>query len=152
VSLEQHDMKNFRNYLVLALAISACSDQNTLDFRMYELEEPIVTSVDSSFGVRLPTTETITTQILSISDSRCPEDVVCITAGQYSARIELALPPDKAIVDLCNGDCNAFKKDSAKFTLRSTEYWIRMDDLTPYPSTKNPDPDYQLWITIFAAN
>ncbi|MEJ2005428.1 MAG: hypothetical protein P8X57_10780 [Cyclobacteriaceae bacterium] len=109
-------------------------------------------SENSSFGVKSLSGDTIRLNLLSLSDSRCPSDVTCIRAGEYSADIEMILNPDTTYINLCRGDCNQFDKDSALAIINNKEYWVRMDDLTPYPSTDNPNPDYKLKLTVLEVN
>ncbi len=145
-------MRNFWSIIITLFILASCSESDPYSLAVFTLNNPIQIRVDRPFGVKVSANDTITTNILSINDSRCPGDVVCIRAGEYSTDLELILSPDTAYVYLCNGDCNNSKLDSARFTLRNSDYWIRLDDLTPYPLTSNPNPEYTLHFTIFEAD
>lgn len=73
--------------------------------------------------------------LVSINDSRCPSDVVCIWGGTIAATVTLADGAATQTVRL--GYDRSYTRDSAQVTLHNQTYWLRLLGAQPYPSTKN---------------
>ncbi len=86
---------------------------------------------------------TTVVQLVSLQDSRCPSDVVCITAG------------DVVIVLAFTGD-NGIRTDTLRLTAepRTTTYaglTFQPTDVAPYPNTKAPAASRTLTLRVTAA-
>jgi hypothetical protein len=73
--------------------------------------------------------------LTELNDSRCPSDVVCIWAGTIDATLALTDGSTTQTVRL--GYQKNYASDSVDVTLNQQRYWVRLLDVTPYPSTKN---------------
>ena len=93
-------------------------------------------------GVVIPDSLTVTFDRVT-SDSRCPTDVKCITAGD--AVVHLIINESASRVER---DVHTASGDASKTTV--SNYTIRLIDLTPYPrSTRVIDPaDYTVTLQI----
>lgn len=82
--------------------------------------------------------------LTEVSDSRCPADVQCITAGYVAVSISLAQGKAEAIsLHLCLG-CNARNQpnttDSVAVTLNQKPYWARLLAVRPAPASPGNIP------------
>jgi hypothetical protein len=73
--------------------------------------------------------------LTDLIDSRCPSDVVCITGGNVEATLTLADGTATETIRL--GHQKNYLADSVNVTIQQQAYWVRMLDVTPYPSKKN---------------
>jgi hypothetical protein len=73
--------------------------------------------------------------LTELNDSRCPSDVVCIWAGTIDAT--LALTDGSATQTVRLGYEKNYASDSVDVLLNKRRYWVRLLDVTPYPSSKN---------------
>jgi hypothetical protein len=73
--------------------------------------------------------------LTDLSDSRCPSDVVCISAGNVAAVLTLADGAATQTVRL--GYQKNYLADSVSVTLHRQAYWVRILDVTPYPTKEN---------------
>ena len=146
-------MKKSRWVLLLILLLG-CEEQEAYQYTVFELGQNTVSPAGEPFGVRITGGDTIHVNTLSWTDSRCPIDVTCVRYGKYEAELELSLSGDTALVDLCNGDCNAHVEimDSTRFMLQNTYYWIRMRSLLPFPNTGRPNANQNISFEVFLDN
>lgn len=73
--------------------------------------------------------------LTELSDSRCPSGLVCFAAGTIAATVELTDGHAPQTVRL--GYQKYYAADSVRVTLNQQNYWVRVLDVTPYPSSKN---------------
>lgn len=126
---------------VLMMSNSSCQKESlgepkTINFNQdFELglnDSIIVESVGNRLSV----------QLVEISDSRCPEGVQCVWAGNATVRIDLkGQDGSTGSAALCIGQCtvNSGSPDAASVTLGSEVYVIRLKEVRPYP--KNGDKE-----------
>jgi hypothetical protein len=75
--------------------------------------------------------------LTAVQDSRCPSGAQCIWAGYVAVTIELTdgtAAPQTARISLRYKDLLNYSLDSAAVTLNQQAYWLRLLDVTPYPS------------------
>ena len=65
-------------------------------------------------------------RVLTITDSRCPSDVVCVWAGQASVGFGIEATPFQLLI-------GQFKE----FDIQGKHIRITLIDVTPYPTTAN---------------
>ena len=103
-----------------------------------------------------PRSQTLVT-LTQVEDGRCPEDVNCIWAGLVNINLEFDLRniKKKENLKLCFG-CLTLKDSlrsvpsESEIILEGTKYHIKLLDVKPNPSMKNPPKieDYQVSIQI----
>lgn len=95
-----------------------------------------------------------------VEDSRCPENVQCVWAG--NAIVDLQLRSEQAnqeaqAVKMCLGDCNSLypktgfrEADTAQVSVAGTQYTLILTNASPYPnSTKTvKKEDYTIKLKI----
>ena len=71
-----------------------------------------------------------------LTDSRCPTEAVCVWQGQANVEVSLRDATNRAqSVALCLGAC---RNDSAAVVLNTVPYWLRLTDVSPYPTLRVP--------------
>ena len=80
-----------------------------------------------------------------IEDSRCPEDVQCVRAGEAIVTLQTRAMPtinETQIVKMCLGDClglypkGGFREaDTANISLDGNKYRLILTEVNPYPNT-----------------
>lgn len=84
---------------------------------------------------------TMITFLEVLEDSRCPEDVVCVWAGQARVKLKVLTDTAEELLDLI-----VMKKDK-DIVLLEEEFITRAIVLHPYPTTENMSKrDYELLI------
>ena len=74
-------------------------------------------------------------QLLNITDSRCPSNVVCIWAGNANISLNINNTKETKDVHLCFGDCALFGlSNEIEIVFGSASYLIIFEALIPYPS------------------
>lgn len=101
-------------------------------------------SIDQPFEVALQQTTTlpvvggpVSCTLTSVQDSRCPSGGQCIWAGYAAVAVELTdatASPQTARISLHYKDLPNYSLDSVAVTLNQQAYWLRLLDVTPYPS------------------
>jgi hypothetical protein len=79
----------------------------------------------------------ITLTLTEVKDSRCPSGGQCIWAGYVAVTVQLtdaAAIPQTARISLRYKDLPNYTLDSVAVTLNQQAYWLRLLDVTPYPS------------------
>ena len=102
-------------------------------------------SLNQTFELPLHQTATLATgssplriTLTNVQDSRCPINAFCIWAGYAAVTLELkdaAAAPQTARISLHYKDLSQYSADSVAVTLNQQDYWLRLLDVTPYPST-----------------
>lgn len=102
-------------------------------------------SLNQAFEVQLnqPTSLATSGGALSITltdaqDSRCPLNAYCIWAGYAAVTLQLkdaSAVAQTARLSLLNKPSPEYSRDSVAVTLNQHDYWLRLLDLKPYPST-----------------
>ncbi len=95
-----------------------------------------------------------------IEDSRCPEDVQCVRAGEAIVTLQTRSAPttnEPQIVKMCLGDCmtlypkGGFREaDTANINLEGTKYRLILTEVNPYPNTTKPveKKDYNIKLDV----
>lgn len=74
-------------------------------------------------------------EVISIEDSRCPSDVVCVWAGEV--RVTFSISETDQPIDLYLVMGSPCKACSYKFVFEGRLYALKLEDVTPYPTSKN---------------
>ena len=123
--------------VLLIMLLSACGVEISAGFR---LDQPIRLKPGDSATLR---DENLSLRFIRVdSDSRCPSDVQCVTAGEASITVEARrLPATAALLSLSLPD-----GDSADYL----DYEVRLLELEPYPlSTETiPPGDYRATLVV----
>jgi hypothetical protein len=89
-------------------------------------------------------------QVLSISESRCPSDAVCVWEGNVKVGFQVA--DLKSIVYLCllpnMPDC----KNEAEVSYDGKTYLLTLLDVTPHPTTTNSEAKKVVEFTVKQKN
>ncbi len=95
-----------------------------------------------------------------IQDSRCPEDVQCIRAGEAIVTLHTRAVPtvnESQILKMCLGECidlypkGRFREvDTANISLDGTKYRLILTEVNPYPNTTKPTKksDYNIKLKV----
>lgn len=76
----------------------------------------------------------------SIADSRCPEGVQCIWAGNAQVTLSLSSGSDTQPLTLCIGDCRSddrvgfIEQDTASVTVGAQAFQVILKDVVPHTS------------------
>ncbi len=84
-------------------------------------------------------TDTLTALHLTveeIADSRCPEDVQCVWAGEAKVKLLAASKTDTVKLDLVISPEKNSKADTLSFDLNNKNYKALLYSVDPYPNTK----------------
>lgn len=120
-------------FTIILLASCNSDENNTQSLKTSSLGKTI--SLQEHEGTRFasPSEDQFEIEITQILDSRCPQDVVCIWAGQIIVSFKL---PTDAIAELClGGDSNCYS--TIEFEYDSERYELILLDVKPYPTTTN---------------
>lgn len=105
--------------------------------------ESIWFGADSLTGLKVTVTE--------IADSRCPEDVDCVWAGEAKVDLLAVQTQDSVNLKLTIDPTNSYKIDTLDFTLNSKNYKALLFAVDPYPSTKNEGAKFAT-LTVLQSN
>jgi hypothetical protein len=87
----------------------------------------------------------INLQVLEITESRCPSDVVCVRFGEAEVKVGVSgVEEILKTLDLCIGDCLQRNKgvilaDTVAVEIDGKDYAVILKDVIPFPSTTNQD-------------
>jgi hypothetical protein len=117
--------------VVGTLCFAACKSSETVPTNSVSLGMNQSARLSSGVAVRVD----------SIQDSRCPEGVTCIWAGQAKVKMLLSKDSDSTMVSLIlePGVMAGSPKrlDSTNVSLSSETYKVILKDVNPYPTTTN---------------
>lgn len=144
-------MKNILLSLGISVALFACSN-NAVNKQQ---DENVIKYKET---VTLPTSGTLT--FAEVEDSRCPENVQCIWAG--NATVDLQLRSGQAnqeaqTVKMCVGDCRTLypksgfrEADTVQVSVQGTSHTLILTQVSPYPNTTKPTKreDYTIRLKI----
>lgn len=123
-----------KNALIIAvfLGVSACQNQNSpapnsLRTNFSAVEGNTITTGFPSFQVL----------VVSIYDSRCPSDVVCIWGGMASVTFQVGTDEFSLMIS-----------QSKKFSVGEKNYELTLNDVTPYPSSKTANEEKKAVFTL----
>lgn len=123
--------------LFILMFLAGCSDNALSDSKsktkanlgeLVTIKPGIETSFEDINGSRLHV------KVLSIEDSRCPSDVVCVWEGMVVVLFQIG--EMKALYTLCLGTATGCEKKTT-LTYEGKQYTLELMDVKPYPSTTN---------------
>jgi len=129
-------MKIWNSIMVVLLV--ACN-QDEVGQRKVSLDIPFQISENETVLINDPFPESpqsLIIQLLNISDSRCPSNVVCVWGGTANILLNITNTKETKDVQLCIGDCARFGglPNEIEIIFGSDSYLIIFEALTPYPS------------------
>lgn len=95
-----------------------------------------------------------------VADSRCPEDVQCVRAGEVIVTLQTRTDSkanESQTVQMCLGDCisthpkGGFRQaDTARISLDGNKYRLILTEVNPYPNTIKPaqKKDYNIKLKV----
>ncbi|MVN76633.1 hypothetical protein GO988_09890 [Hymenobacter sp. HMF4947] len=102
-------------------------------------------ALNQTFELPLNQTTTLATgsspisiSLTDVQDSRCPINAYCIWAGYAAVTLKLSdasVVAQTARLSLLNKPSPDYTRDSIAVTLNQQDYWLRLLNVTPYPST-----------------
>lgn len=119
--------------LTIIILLSSCDKENNEINGSFELE------VNESIKLTDNTTN-LQLKLVSIQDSRCPFDAVCIRAGNAIVKLRVTESSGSAVeTELCLGECGTTfnRQDTSIVSIRNTRISIILENVNPYPSTGN---------------
>lgn len=139
-------MKNL-SFLLLASSLLACSTTSPGTTTTQRLTAPAPATelaYKQQTTITLAAGRTVQATLTEVSDSRCPADVQCITAGYVTIGISLTDgSTGPRYLRLCLG-CNARNQpdtsDSVAVTLHQKPYWARLLAVRPAPTNPSNTP------------
>lgn len=129
--------------LILGSAFQQCSD-----------DQPELFTLNQQLNVREAALATlqlkndqghIDLQVIEISESRCPSDVVCVRFGEAMVKLDVSgVQEILKTIDLCVGDCpqrggGVIIADTVAVEIDNRNYSVILRDVVPYPTTTNQD-------------
>lgn len=102
--------------------------------------EEIWFGTDTLTGVKVKLTE--------IADSRCPEDVQCIWAGEAKVKMLAVSKTDSVNLDLKISPAHSSRTDTLSVLLNSKNYKALLFDVSPYPNTNNDSEKIAIFTII----
>jgi hypothetical protein len=120
-------MKALGLVLLLSGSILACQKTAPGPLQTIVLSYKQPTTLPAGGAARATLTE--------LNDSRCPTDAVCIWAGTIAATVEFTEGSTTQTARL--GYQKNYGGDSAAVVLAGQNYWLRLLDVNPYPTTTN---------------
>ncbi|MGI4870118.1 MAG: hypothetical protein ACRYFX_02950 [Janthinobacterium lividum] len=133
-------MKSFLQILLLSGGLTACKTSASAPGQP---ASPPVGKAAPSQDFRLPFQQATTLTVpggrvqatlTEVQESRCPQNVTCISAGVVAITLTLTDMATTQMLHLARGPHQA---DSVALTLNKQAYWLRLLDVTPYPSDTN---------------
>ena len=139
--------KQLLAFLFVCCSIIACQEDGyapqTIGFdEEFEItldeEVTVIDRVDSA-------ADKLTVTLVSLQDSRCPEGITCIRAGEAQIEVEISDGRQTRALPMCIGlDCGLLdpkfgnssirmKNDTASLTLSNENYSLILKDAIPYP-------------------
>jgi hypothetical protein len=81
--------------------------------------------------------QTVSVQVDTIQDSRCPANAICIRAGNADVSFTLTDGTNRQTGALCLGECKAGPKDKDSTTIQlgNDRYQVLLTEVRPYPGT-----------------
>lgn len=135
--MKELNMKIWNSIMVVLLV--ACN-QDEVGQRKVSLDIPFQISENETVLIDDPSPESpqsLIIQLLNISDSRCPSNVVCIWGGTANILLNITNTKETKDFQLCIGDCARFGglPNEIEIIFGSASYVIILEALTPYPSS-----------------
>ncbi len=127
--------------LLLGLSLQQCSDETPVLFTLnqeFQAHETELITLELAQGQGQ-----INLQVIDITESRCPSDVVCVRFGEAMVKVGVSgIEEIIKTLDLCIGDCPQRNKgviiaDTVAVEIDGKDYAVILKDVVPFPSTTN---------------
>ncbi|GAB3553347.1 hypothetical protein [Spirosoma fluminis] len=81
--------------------------------------------------------QSVSVQVDTIQDSRCPANAICIRAGNADVSFTLTDGTNRQSGSLCLGECKPGPKDKDSTTVQlgTDRYLVLLSEVRPYPGT-----------------
>lgn len=103
-----------------------------------------------------PAAAPLTLQLHSLTDSRCPEDVVCVWLGNANVVLKASNSWEKnKQLELCIGDCRpdpVRNKHTVRATIGRQVYDITLLEVLPYPNTTSEETANKVKLLVEPVN
>nr|WP_294894235.1 hypothetical protein [uncultured Pedobacter sp.] len=134
-------LNNYQSYtfgiIILGLLSFIACEKTTETSKIIGFGEKVVLQQSDNVWFGADTITGIQIKINEIMDSRCPEDVKCIWAGEANVKLLATDLKDSVSLDLKIDPVKSSKTDTVKFTLNSKNYQALLYAVNPYPNSKN---------------
>jgi hypothetical protein len=141
----QLSMKRTVQCALLILVMLSCRKNEALP----ELPgETSVISADKLSSVRTAG-DPLTVKLTAVSDSRCPKNVVCVTAGVADLTFEVSNSQDQVDVQVVFSEIGK-QSNSQEFSIGKRGYTLHVTEVLPYRTTsEKPGLDlYRITVTV----
>ena len=134
VSLHSHKVTMFSSRFLVVLTFVVL-----ISYVVSAAKEKRLTTQSATLGVNQTkrVCRRVVLRVNSIEDSRCPVNVQCIWEGQAKVKLTLSTTTASNTVELIIG---AQASPAAQVTLGSVVYTVTLQDVIPYPGTRNTAP------------
>lgn len=147
-------MRSVKHLLAIGLIglVFSCSDSADLtsDSQLVAAGSTVQTEKGGKITFNNADDSKLDVQVLSISESRCPSDAVCVWEGNVKVGFQVA--DLKSIVSLCllpnMPDC----KNEAEVSYDGKNYLLTLLDVTPQPTTTNSEVKKVVEFTVKQKN
>lgn len=114
-------------FIVLSIFVFGCEKKSETKTTPYDFEVNTSKSIGAS-----------TLVLKSISDSRCPINADCISAGGATAYFKLTKNNIDQEIILCKGECGTLESVT-NIKINGIDYSLKLIDITPYPQLQKSD-------------
>ena len=144
-------MKKFLYIVFVFLLFSSCKDNNIIS-QIAVLDEP--------FRLKLGQAKILHSENLIVGfselvgDSRCPEDVVCVLAGEAEIELWLLKPAQDTTFLSLTIPAYVTAESERHVSTDTLDYRIKLQQLEPYPNTSRQNRlfDYEALLVIANSN
>ena len=123
--------------VLLLLVMMACSEDaaGPVNSRPGLFESTVTAGVQDRV-VYIPAGDLLSIEVISIEDSRCPSDLVCVWGGVARVKFSVTGIVQDMILYVGGGDNSKFPSTST-FLFFGRSYELILVDVTPYPIAEN---------------
>jgi uracil-DNA glycosylase len=140
--------KSLYGMLLVGLLAVGCEKENKVT--PTEENQPVTVKVNQLARVK----QNVTLNVDSISDSRCPANVVCVWYGNANVKFSLKNETETQTGELCIGQCGQQLKsrDAVTLQLGNESYEVSLTDVQPFPGTQPDGTPKEAVITVNQKN
>ena len=118
---------------VFFLSLLSCRKDSMNETGKAYFDIPFELSIDKTVKV-IKDSKEISISLISVNDSRCPTNAVCIDIGRVIVQLRLSdNSGSEAFTELCLGRCNALDSDTKQVILSNISYSLKLIKVEPYP-------------------
>jgi hypothetical protein len=136
-------MKFLAGALLVSSTLLACQKDDGLNSSSVTVGQPFELHMQQAATVPAASGGPITFTLTDVQDARCPSGMQCIWAGYAAVTVQLTdatATPQMARISLLNRYLPTYALDSVSVTLNQRKYWLRLLDVSPYPSAGSSQP------------